>query len=208
MELSFYSPKLIPRLLLALALIGLANLNASTSIQMGDSTGTAGSSIVVPLQLFTSDVVSAAQIDLFADPDIAEIASVSGSDAGLNHIVDSEALSEEGMTRVVVYSTGNDNLFTEALVEIQLVLRTDVGINDRSIIIEAAMMSDAGADPIGSTFVPNATFAGPDASVVYQLGSEVLATGLVYDTNGSAIDRFEILVDGFRSQRILKLRMK
>lgn len=196
MELSFYSPKLIPRLLLALALIGLANLNASTSIQMGDSTGTAGSSIVVPLQLFTSDVVSAAQIDLFADPDIAEIASVSGSDAGLNHIVDSEALSEEGMTRVVVYSTGNDNLFTEALVEIQLVLRTGVGINDRSIIVEAAMMSDAGADPIGSTLVPNATFAGPDASVVYQLGSEVLATGVAYDTNGSAIDRFEILVDG------------
>jgi len=43
---------------------------AGTTLQLGDSTGSAGNTIQVPLQLFTSDVVSAAQIDLFADPDI------------------------------------------------------------------------------------------------------------------------------------------
>ncbi|MDA0349865.1 MAG: hypothetical protein O3C20_20950 [Verrucomicrobia bacterium] len=58
-----------------------------TSLQLGDSTGSAGGVVNVPLLLSTSDVVSGAQIDLYTDPNVAVIASVSGSDAGANHIV-------------------------------------------------------------------------------------------------------------------------
>lgn len=87
------------------ASIGLLPVSAATTLQLGNSEGTAGSIIEVPLRIDTSDVVSAAQIDLIIDPGTATIASVSSSDAGANHFVDSELL-DNGNTRVVVYSFG------------------------------------------------------------------------------------------------------
>jgi hypothetical protein len=169
---------------------------AGTTLQLGDSTGSAGNTIQVPLQLFTSDVVSAAQIDLVTDPDVALIASVSGSGAGATHIVDSEPMDEEGKTRVVVYSISNDFLFTEVLIDIQLVLTSTVEVNDQSILVESVQLSDDGAGFVNSALVPNATFVGPDSSVVYKMGDSVSASGTAYGT-ATPVDRVEFLVDGW-----------
>lgn len=170
-------------------------MSAVTTLQLGDSTGSAGAVVNVPLQLRTSDVVSGAQIDLYTDPNIATIASVSGSDAGATHIVDSEPMSEEGKTRVVVYSTGNDTLFSDVLIDIQLVLKSLVEQNDRSIIVESVQFSDDGAGLVDTILVPNASFEGPDSSIVYKMGDMVSASSIAYGTN-TAVDRVEFLVDG------------
>jgi len=184
------------KLLFLFLTVGLIQgLDARTSIQLGDSTGLAGNTIDVPLNLFTGDAVTAAQIDLYADPSVATIAAVTGSSAGANHIVDSENLGE-GKTRVVVYSESNSFLFSNILIDLQLVLQSTVEENERSVIVESIQVSDASAGFVSSALVPHATFSGPDASTVYKMGDEVSASSVAYDTNES-VDRVEFLVDGW-----------
>ena len=173
-----------------------ASVSAVTTLQLGDSTGEAGSSVEVPLQFTTSDVVSAVEIDLYSDPDVATIATVSGSDAGSNHIVDSEALDEEGKTRVIVYSTQNDFLFSEVLVDIQVVLKTALGENERALSVESVRVADDSASTVNATLVPYASFEGPDSSIVYQMGDQAGGSATAYGT-GTDVDRVEFLVDGW-----------
>ena len=172
-----------------------SGLHGKTSIQLGDSTGTAGNTIDVPLNLFTGDAVSGAQIDLYADPSIAEIATITGSLAGTGHIVDSEDFGD-GRVRVVVFSQSNDFLFSEVLIDLQLVLKSTINENDRAVIVESVILADEGAGFVNSALIPHATFSGPDSSVVYKMGDQVSADSIAFDTNGS-VDRVEFLVDGW-----------
>lgn len=176
------------------ASLGTLPTTARTSLQLGNSTGNAGESITVPLHLFTSDVVSAAQVDLATNPNIAAIAKVTAAEAGAHHIVDSELL-EAGKTRVVIYSTRNDFLFSEALISVQLVLRSKVDVNGRAIRVDSVKLADDGAGFVDTALVPHATFAGPDASVVYKMGDSVNASSTAYGT-GEEVDRVEFLVNG------------
>lgn len=196
--MALFSPSSLNPLWFILLAIVSANprLSAATTLQLGDSTGAAGSTVSVPLRLNTTDVVSAAQIEVFTDPDVAAIATISGSAAGANHIVDSETIDEEGRTRVVVYSTRNDFLFSEALIDIQLVLRTSVGQNERALRVETVMMSDGNAATVNARLVPHAVFDGPDASVIYKMGDEVGGAAVAYGTN-TDVARVDFLVDGW-----------
>lgn len=181
---------------IGVTVLAALNLAAGTQLQLGDSTGKAGTTFTVSLQLITSDVVSGAQIDLAVDPAVATVASVSGSDAGANHIVDSEPVDETGRTRVVVYSTSNDALFSEALLDIQLVLKANVSQNDRSVWVEEVRLSDDSARFVDGSLVPNAIFSAPDSTVVYKMGDQVGGTAVAYGT-GTDVERVEFLVDGW-----------
>jgi hypothetical protein len=97
---------------------------------------------------------------------------------------------------VVVYSLSNDFLFSKALIDIQLVLRSTVGENERSVIVESVKLADEGARFVGSALIPNATFSEPDSSVVYKMGDGVSASSIAFDTDDS-INRVEFLVNGW-----------
>ncbi|MCZ6671535.1 MAG: hypothetical protein O7C75_01210, partial [Verrucomicrobia bacterium] len=194
--LTYFPFRQIRKLLFLVVTVAVfPGLNARTSLQLGDSTGLAGNTIDVPLNLFTGDVVSGAQIDLYADPAVATIATVTGSLAGAGHIVDSEDLGE-GKTRVVVYSPNNSSLFSNILIDLQIVLKSTIEENERSVIVESVKLADESAGFVNTALVPHATFSGPDSSVVYKMGDEVSASSVAFDTNES-VDRVEFLVDGW-----------
>ncbi len=171
-------------------------MRADTSIQLGDSTGASGSTIEVPLKLFTSEEVSAAQIDLFLDPAVAQIESLSGASSNAGHTIDSEELGV-GRVRVVVYSNDNSVLTSEELLSLRVLLTKSVGENGRSVLVESVKLANSAAGFVGAALIPNATFAGPDSSVVYSLGDHVNASSVAFDTNGS-INRVDFLVNGQR----------
>jgi len=71
-----------------------------------------------------------------------------------------------------------------------------VGENERAIAVESIQLADDGAGFVNAALVPNATFVGPDDSVVYRMGDSVSASGTAYGT-GTEVDRVEFLVDGW-----------
>lgn len=170
-------------------------LNARTSLQLGDSTGASGASIEVPLNLFTQDPVSGAQIDLYANPALAEIVNVAGSSAGEGHSIDTEDFGE-GRVRVLVYSSTNEILFTEALIDLELKLNATIEENARAVIVENITLADAEANFLNAALIPHATFSGPDDSVIYKMGDAVIADSVAYGTKAE-VERVEFLVDGW-----------
>jgi len=185
----------LPVFIFALQVAGWGLL-AETSLQLGDSTGTSGSTVNVPLRLFTEERVSGAQIDLFLDPAIATLVDVTGSAAGPSHVVDFESLGA-GLTRVIVFSQSNATLMPEVLLNLEVQLNATVGENERSIAVDSLTLADERADFVSAALIPNATFTGPDSSVVYNMGDPVSVRSVAFGTSES-VDRVEFLVNGQR----------
>lgn len=179
---------------MVLALSG--NLLGKTSVQLSDSSGTSGTTVEVSLSLFTNEAVSAAQIDLYLDPAVAQIESILGTAVNSGHTIDSEELGV-GRVRVVVYSSDSSLLASEELLVLGVLLKATVAESDRSVVVERIKLASSRAGFVGASLIPNATFAGPDSSVVYQLGNSVLASSVAFDTDGS-IERVDFLVNGKR----------
>lgn len=167
---------------------------AATSLQLGDSTGTNGSTISVPLRLYTSEDVRGAQFDLYLDPAIATLAGVTGSAAGPTHTVDFQSLGS-GVTRVVVFSQSNATLSPEVLVDLEVQLNATVNENERSVVVNSVTLANARAEFVSAALIPNATFTGPDSSVIYNMGDEVSVSSLAFGTS-EPLDRVEFLVNG------------
>lgn len=182
-------------ILISIAVLGQC-LRSETALQLSDSSGSSGSRIDVALKLFNSDAVSGAQIDLWVDPEVAEIESIEGSLGNAGHTIDSQALGG-GRVRVVIYSNDSEVLSAETLLNLRILLNSTVGEGGRSVVAESVILADDRAGFVGSALIPNATFSGPDSSVVYNMGDSVSASSVAFDTNGS-IDQVEFLVNGRR----------
>ena len=193
----FFNQQARARLVLVgLSLLAWTHLSARTTLQLSDSTGTAGTTIQVDLQLNTDDPVTAAQIDLFADPNVADITNISSSDAGAGHIMDMQDLGD-GRIRIVVYSSSSELLISEVLLDLEVSLQSNVEENDRSIAVEEVVLATNNAQWVHTELVPNAVLtSAPDSSVEYKMGDEVNASSVAYGTSAE-LDRVEFLVDGW-----------
>lgn len=169
-------------------------LSGATQLQLGESSGEAGESFLVPLRLFTDEEVVAVQLDLVADPAVVTVAGVSAGEATADHAVDSHDRGN-GETRVVVYSTNNRALSTEVLIHIQVQLAAAVPPNTRAFELSGINLADGSAIEVLPDLIPVARALDPLEGRTYRLGDEIVLEARATDTDGS-ISRVDFFSNG------------
>jgi len=178
--------------LLCVAFLFWTPARAGPALNVGDASGVAGSTVIVPNYFTTDTNIVALQYDLIYDPSILTAGPSVGADALANHLLDSSSFGP-GIRRVLVYSLTNARLTNGVLADHILFIATGAPDATTSITLTNAIFSNAQ----GAKVEPEGLLGG--SLLIVSLATPARLGSLLLSTNGHV--QFE--VTGAENRRYL-----
>ncbi len=168
-----------------------------TSLALGKSSGTNGSTVDVPLKLDSINEVVAVQFDILYNPATATLDSILGGSALVSHSVDSAGLVNQDVKRVIVTSADNAPLNDGELASIMVTLVSAVAENDRSLSIDNVIVSDSNGKLMPEALIPFVQLLAPMEGQQVDENVQVTVSGLAADTDaGGSVSEVEFFANG------------
>lgn len=181
--------------ILAALWLGLGGvLTAATSLHLGPSGGNANDSVSVPLEIRSTDNVTAIQFDITYDSAVVTIDDVMEGPSASGHMLDFETVSD-GLTRVVVVSETNTAFTDGDVAEIELTLASSVAMNTASIGFSNVILSDTTGTQVTIIWAPYIGIISPMSGMRFSNATQVGLTAVAVDYTGT-ITSVEFFADG------------
>jgi len=167
-----------------------------TGVAIGDSSGSNGATVDMPLNLTSVNDVVALQFDVRYDSAAATLGSIGGGSALASHTVDSDAI-DSNTTRVIIIATNSDRLNDGGLASVMVTLASAVAENNQSLSIENVIVSDNAGKPVPEALIPYINVTSPQPSQQIDEAEVVTLSGLSADSNANgSIASVEFFVNG------------
>ena len=169
---------------------------AATEAFLGESSGTDGQLISVPVQFFTNEEIVGVQFD------VSEVAGAVGNVTPgfdfnfTDHQIETELLAS-GNLRVLISSQNSEELYSGNLARIAVDLSADVPVNSRAIALSNVVFATRDGLKAALEVVPHLTVTSPIRGLDSIPGTEIqISAESAATTAGSAIDYVEFFANG------------
>ncbi len=182
------------RLILLIVLINSQTAFSLTSIKLGESSGLAGNQVTVPVTINLGESVTALQLDILHNPNIANVGFIETGDFFSNHKMSFQDV-DVGMTRVVFHSDNNHSVSSGHLINIPVTFNQTVDENNRSLSLGNVIFSDRNGSQRSVSLIPHTRVTDPDMDTAYMLNDAIQVTAIAIDTDNE-ITQVEFFANG------------